>query len=323
MKSQLLLVLLLFILPALIQDIAKDKLTIYASLSYYKCDLDGDGLGDLAVWDPKNSTLYFQKTSDKKFYSKKFFNTNLRYEPVFADYDGDSITDFVFFQPDTGQWVLHLSTKPDTRKTFLGTIGDLPIPTDLNGSRSYQIGIWRPIGSFWLVNLEDKEGNKNLNLIREGSYQDSPTAPDYDGDRKSDLIVWRPDDGIWHIVKSGTNFDFQESEHIQHGQEWDIVIPNDYNGDGKADLVFYRPQDKTWYFLYTDNKGKNQIKFGGKDDIPLSQDLDKDNIPELITWNQKKKSWNILNLSKQETYSYKWSVPDGCIPANTILQKHE
>ena len=323
MKSYLLLALLLFALPALVQNISKDKLIVFASLSYYKCDFDGDKLADLAVWDQNNSTLYFQKSSDHKFYSKKFFSTNLKYEPAFADYDGDLKTDFVFFQPDSGQWILHLSTMPEVRKVFLGTIGDLPIPTDLNGQGTYQIGIWRPIGSFWLVNLKDEEGIKKLNLIREGSYQDSACAPDYDGDGKSDLVVWRPDDGYWHIVKSGTNFNFSDSDHIQHGQEWDIVVPNDYNSDRKADLVFYRPQDKTWYFLYADGKGKSQIKFGEKNDIPLSQDLDGDNIPELIMWNQRKKSWNILNLSKQETFSYKWSVPDGCVPTNTILQKCE
>ena len=75
--------------------------------------------------------------------------------------------------------------------------------------------------------------------------------------------------------------------------------------------------------MYANSEGQNQIKFGDKDDIPLSSDLDGDQIPELITWNNSKKSWNVLNFKKQEFFSYKWVVPDGCIPATSILQKYE
>lgn len=325
MKGAIILALLLFILPAWLVNFSKDKMIVFASLSYYGCDFDGDGLNDLSLWDPGNNTLYFQLTADKKFYQKKFFDVPLKFDPVFSDLDGDGKTDFVFFHRDSGQWNLFLTNSINTpvTKTFLGSLGDLPIPTNLDGDNKYELSVWRPVGSTWLVPINDEEGNKRLSVIHEGNYQDSALACDYDGDKKSDLIVWRPDDGYWHIVKSSTNFNFQESEHIQHGQEWDIVVPNDYNLDGKADLAFWRPQNQTWYFLYAGNKGKNQIKFGNKNDIPLSLDLDGDKIPELVMWDSSKKSWNILNFIKQETFSYKWNVPDGCIPASSVLQKYE
>ena len=324
MKTAIILSLFLFILPAWVINLGKDKLIMFASLSYYGSDYDGDKRCDFSVWDSTTNTLYFQLSSDGKFYQKKFFDNSVSFEPVFADYDGDSKTDFVFFHKDSGQWIFNLSSQPDySQKMFLGSLGDLPIPTDINGVGSYSPTIWRPNSSSWVITDRDEDGQKSNKTVLEGSFQDSAFAFDYDGDGKSDLAVWRPDDGFWHIVKSSTNFDFGQSEHIQHGQQWDVIVPHDYDGDGRDDLVFWRPQNQTWYLLYAGNKAQNQIKFGQKDDIPLSGDVDGDGIPELITWSQMKKSWNVLNFKKQESSSYKWDVPGSCVPAVSVLQKYD
>lgn len=325
MKGALISSLLLFTFPAWFVDLQKDKLIVFSSLSYYSCDFDGDKLSDLSVWNPKTNTLYFQLTSDNKFYEKKFFDTSLSYQPVFADYDGDSKTDFAFFHGDSGQWILYLTTNPDLpSKMFLGTIGDLSIPASIDNDKEYEPTVWRPVNAAWVLTDEEND-NDNLQrkVIFDGSYQDSVFAGDYDGDGKSDLLNWRPDDGYWHIVKSGTNFDFNQSEHIQHGKEWDIIVPNDYDGDGRCDLVVWRKSNQTWYFRYSKDGSQNEIRFGNADDIPASADTDGDGIPELITWNSSQKVWNILNFKKQESYSYKWNVPAGCLPAISILQKFE
>ena len=72
MKSAILLSLLLFNLPVLLPNLSKDKLVVFASLSYYGCDFDGDGLSDLSVWHPKTNTLYFQLTSEINFIKRNF-----------------------------------------------------------------------------------------------------------------------------------------------------------------------------------------------------------------------------------------------------------
>jgi len=325
LKSIFVLSLLLLTLPVWVPDFRKDKMTVFASLSYYKCDFDADKKEDLALWHPKTNTLYFQLTSDGKFYEKKFFDAELNYSPVFADYDGDGKTDFAFYQVESGQWIFYLS-KEGLQKTFLGGISDIPIPTDINGDMIYSLSIWRPNAGLWVLTEKTKSiqsDDSEPEIIPEGNFQDSAFSGDYDGDGKSDLIVWRPDDGYWHVVRSRTGFDFEQSDHIQHGKEWDIIVPNDYDNDGRCDLVFWRPSEQTWYFLYAGSQNQNQIKFGEKNDIPLSADLDSDGSPELITWNAVKKSWNILNLKKHESNSYKWDVPEGCIPAVSIIQKYE
>ena len=247
-----------------------------------------------------------------------------RKQRVVAFAGSDINEDFAFFQEDSGHWVINLTSNPIApQKGFLGAIGDLPVPVTVSGKQDYKPAIWRPNGSTWILPDKDSEGNEIQRIVLEGSYQDSAFSGDYDGDGKSDLGVWRPDDGFWHIVLSSTNFDFGQSEHIQHGREWDVIVPNDYNADGKCDLVFWRPQDHTWYFLYAGSKRHEQIRFGYKDDIPSSGDLTGDQVPELITWSPSKKSWNVFNISTQESFSYKWEVPDNCVPAISILQKYE
>lgn len=321
MKYPIILSLLLVVFPAWLVDFSKDKLTVFASLSYYGSDFDGDKLSDLSVWDSKTNTLYFQLSSNKQFYQRRFIENQLSYQPVFADYDGDKKTDFAFFHRDSGHWIIYLTTDPDNpKKMFFGTVGDLPIPADIDGEGIFKHTIWRPVGNTWLLIAKDKDGSYAEKTVVEGNYQDSTFAGDYDGDKKSDLTVWRPDDGFWHIVKSSTEFDFSQSEHIQHGKEWDVIVPNDYDADGRCDLVFWRPETQTWHFLYAATRSQNQIKFGHKDDIPVSTDMDGDGIPELLTWNPLKKSWNVLNLRTKESSSNKWSVPNGCIPAVSILQ---
>lgn len=323
MKTVLLSVLLL-ILPTCLADLKKDNLVVFSSLSYYGCDFDGDKLTDLAAWNPRTNTLYFQLTSNNKFYEKKFFDTNIQYDPVFADYDGDGKTDFTFFHKDSGQWSISSTLDQNfTKNIFLGNIGDLPIPASIDDDAKYEPTVWRPINAAWLLAKKDDEGNYTREVIFDGSYQDSVFSGDYDGDGKSDLINWRPDDGYWHIVKSGTNFDFNQSEHIQHGKEWDTIVPNDYDGDGKCDLVLWRKSNQTWYFKYAKDGSQSELKFGGIDDIPASGDIDGDGFPELIMWNPGEKKWNILNFKTQQVFSYKWDVPSGCLPAISVLQKFE
>lgn len=326
MKSTLVLSLLLLVLPAWISDLTRDKMIVFGSLSNYGCDFDGDGLGDLSVFDPKSNTLYFQLSGDNKFYTKQFIDTSVSYEPVFADYDGDKKTDFVFYQPDTGHWILYLTSVPGIPvKTFLGASQDLPVPVDLKNNKKYEISIWRPSTGAWLLPSTNEEDQGRRTIHYQGGASDAVFALDYDGDGKSDLGIWRPEGGFWYIDKSTTNYDPSQGAIVQHGKEWDVIVPNDYDNDGKCDLVLWRPQDQTWYFVYGGGSGspQNQIKFGQKNDIPLSCDLNGDKIPELITWNISKKSWNVLNFKTQETFSYKWSVPDGCLPASSILEKYE
>ena len=298
-------------------------MVVFSSLPYYGCDFDGDAVGDLAVWDNKTNTLYFQLTSTNTFYNKQFFDVDLAYKPVFADYDGDKKTDFAFFHGDSGHWVIHPTTVPGHKeKLFLGSIGDQAIPAMIDDEDFFKPTVWRPKNAAWLL-TKNIDGKTKRNIILDGSYQDSVFAGDYDGDGKSDLLNWRPDDGLWHIVKSGTGFNFSQSEHIKHGKEWDIIVPNDYDGDGRCDLVFWRPSDKTWYFMYANNKRQEKIIFGQEGDIPSSLDMNGDGIPELVMWNPNTKTWNILNFQSNKSYSYKWSVPAGCIPAISILQTFE
>jgi len=325
MKAGILLALLLSILPAAwIFDLSKDKLIVFASTSSYGCDFDGDKKGDLSVWNPKTNTVYFQLSSDNMFYQKKFFNDGITYKPVFADYDSDGKTDFAFHQEDAGQWIINLSSNPEAAiKMFLGNYGDIPIPLDLEGDKTFDIGIWRPANGIWVLLKKDEKLTKSASLHPQGYASDIPTTGDFDGDGKSDLVIFRPESGYWFVDKSSTEFNPGSGLGIQNGQEWDVAVPNDYDGDGKCDIAVWRPSTQTWFINYTNGAGQNQLKFGSKDDIPLSLDVSGDSIPELITWDDYRKTWNIYNMKTQQTLSYKWDVPEGSFPSSSILQTFE
>ncbi len=300
-------------------------MVLFGSLSYYGCDYDGDGLSDLSVWEPKSNTLYFQLSSQNKFYEKRFFQQETSFQPVFADYDGDKKTDFAFYHQGTGQWILYLTTNPSLPiKTFLGNSSDVPIPATIDGDKKYEIAIWRPKNGAWVLTDKDKDGKVSRKIINFGYHQETPFAGDYDGDGNSDLAIWGPEHiGHWYIIKSSLGFDSNSPENIPNGQEWDTIVPNDYDGDGRCDLVLWRKSNQTWYFKYAKDGSQSELKFGAADDIPASGDIDGDGFPELVMWSPAEKKWNILNLKNQKVSSYKWDVPNGCLPAISVLQKFE
>ncbi len=335
--------LLLAGIPACLDISTEDKLRIFSSLSYYGSDFDGDGIGDLAVWNRRNGTLYYQLSSNGEFYKKKFFDGKLRYNPVFADYDGDKITDFAFFHIDTGQWIIYKSTNPTiAEKSFFGSLGDVPVPVDFDGDLTYEQAVWRPTAGLWFKTVRDPSGNMRPLLFEIGNYQDSPTSADFDGDGKSDLTVWRPDDGKWYIFTSSKGYKLDRSKVIVHGKDWDITVPADYNGDKITDLAFWRAEDKTWYIKYSLMDDEQQIvnsdqetakqvsysdvkriQFGEVGDIPAALDTNGDGSPELVMWNPKLKSWRILDLTNDRTNNLKWNVEEGCVPAISILYRFD
>ena len=317
--------LLLVSFPGWLLKFSENKIRIFSSLSYYGSDFDGDKINDLAVWDEKENTLYYQLSSSNKFYKKKFIDSSLRYTPVFADYDGDKITDFAFYQDRVGEWIIYKSTNPAVGDKFLlGSLGDVPLPGDFDGDKVFDRGLFRLHAALLFSFIKDKDGNKSPILYKVGDFQDDPMTADFDGDGKSDISFFRLGDGKWYTIKSSENFDFNKTTTEELGKQWDIIVPNDYNNDGKSDYAVYRPSEFTWHIkLNNDKKDLLKIQFGEKDEIPASADVSGDGIPELIMWNPVTKSWRVKILSTGQVSTLKWNVPDGCLPAISILHKFD
>jgi hypothetical protein len=235
-------------------------------------DYDGDGLTDYSVWRPQTGIWYVLRSSDKTLLTQKwgmqpvappqtisFLSTD---EPVAADYDGDGITDFAVWRPDTGVWYILKSSEnfsQNNPQVFRwGKLGDIPVPADYDGDRKTDYAVFR--GNLWHIFQSQSASWRVVNFGKQGS--DFLVPADYTGDGKTDIAVFR--NGSWFIERS----DNGQTETYNFGLSSDTPAPADYDGDKKTDIAVYRKG--VWYILMSSTAQMEVFNFGLSDDIPLA-----------------------------------------------------
>ena len=236
-------------------------------------DYDGDGLTDHAVWRQQTGIWYVLRSADKTLLTVKwggpppppppntisFLSSD---QPVAADYDGDGVTDFAVWRPDTGVWYILKSTdgfSQNNPQIFRwGMLGDIPVPADYDGDGKADYAVFR--GNRWYVFQSQSASWRVANFGSSGF--DLLVPADYTGDGKTDIAVYRS--GIWFIERS----DNGQTETYNFGLSGDIPVPADYDGDKKTDVAVYRKG--VWYILKSSTSQMEVFNFGLSGDIPLS-----------------------------------------------------
>jgi len=136
-------------------------------------DYDGDGLADIAVRRPSDSTWYILNSSNSDFNSTRKdgiqrirFGLNTDDIPVPADYDGDGLADIAVRRSSDSTWYI------------------------LNSS----------VSNF---NSTRKDGIQRIKFGLQA--QDVPVAADYDGDNIADVAIRRGSTSMFYIRQSTDN----------------------------------------------------------------------------------------------------------------------
>ena len=218
-------------------------------------DIDNDGVDDLLVspFDPnplvcegQNSIwLYLNNGTNqqpdfqletKSFLQSQMIDMGTGAYPVFADVDGDGLTDLV-----------------------VGNVGDLDSTYYIYGSlqthRSAQLHFYKNVGTaqnpaFQLFDNDfgGLKSIKSMGLV--------PTFGDLDGDGRQEMLVGTAEG---NLLLFDTDFNLLDDDFLHFGNSWSAPCLFDVNHDGILDLVIGDVSGKLTY--YQGFKQGNHISF--------------------------------------------------------------
>lgn len=230
-----------------------------------KTDFDGDGLSDLAVFDPATRQFRIRLSSTLEIETRSAGDSGSF--PVTGDFDGDGITDIGGFDRTTATWTIEVG---DNRIVLpYGNAGDLPVNADYAGNGCDDIAMYNPKRSDWTIANCKEPVSLSFRLGQPGS---TPVPADVNGDGKVDAGVYHPPTSFWTYRLSGSD----ETVEFFYGLPGDIPFAADFNGDGKAQACVYRPTTNEFYVRNADGKSGPPFAFGLPADQPFLVDVDGD-----------------------------------------------
>ena len=181
-------------------------------------DFNGDGLSDVAIYDPTTSVFLFavvQPFSDLPLYTSayRFGNPANHPIPLVGDFNADGKTDFALYDPTTSTFF------------FENTVGPNMFPLAEN---AYQFG------------------NPSHQLI--------PLLGDFNADGKTDFALYDPTTSIFNFEVTGNTANFplySGTYQLGNPSDHDVPLLGDFNADGKADVAVYDPTDSQFNFDVT------------------------------------------------------------------------
>lgn len=205
-----------------------------------KPDFNGDGLGDLVLYDSSNSTFSIRHSGINTFqHVKSGYSGSL---PITGDFDGDGKTDYATYKRDIAEFYVKLSSG-ENKKIKVGEVGSLPLTSRLFLGCDSLIA-FNPKTANWSILACDMNHEFNLNF---GPKNSLPFVSELDGDGRFDIVFYEKQYNAWTVVKSTMG----ASERFFFGLPGDVPLIADYNGDGKYGIGVYRPSSNYFYFNTT------------------------------------------------------------------------
>jgi hypothetical protein len=120
------------------------------------------------------------------------------YQPIQADYDGDSKTDPALYATASGLWGVLLSAGGYQLATAtLGGEGYTAIPSDFDGDGRADPAVYGNASGIWGIMFSGS--SYALVMARLGGAGYRPAPADYTGDKRADPAVYQESSGVWIV----------------------------------------------------------------------------------------------------------------------------
>ena len=208
---------------------------------------------------------------------------NGSYAPVPGDFNGDGISDVLWYAPGSAGDSLWYGKRAGGFTSQAVSIAGsyVPVPGDYDGDGDTDLilygpgtkpdKLWRPNGS---------GGFAVSTLTVNGKYQ--PIPGDFNGDRLGDVIWYAPgtaSDVMWSAKPGGG---FSSSSISLTGTF--TPVPGDYDGNGRTDIIWYAPgtaTDALWLAKSTGGFASSSLAISGSY-RPLVGDLNGDELDDVV-----------------------------------------
>lgn len=287
-------------------------------------DFDGDRRSDVVRLTPGSPMAWTVLKSSSNFISSgtttKMFGDIAKGDvPVSGDFDGDSLADYAFFRPTSGDWHVWSSRTDSGNITNWGYSTDIPKTGDWDGDGITDMAVFRPYNGLWAIRKSNNTGYINQTW---GQAGDIPLSGDYDGDGKTDFAVYRPGtSGTFLILCSNSTTITRSfgSGGLAHG----TPIVGDFDGDGISDFGWlggYKTAYWGWGVLLSSRNWNpaNPLTLYWGDyptykDLPAIGDYDGDGKTDFCLYRQlpNPAEWYIWSTGD---WQLKWAMPFGAYP---------
>ena len=265
-------------------------------------DFDGDGISDIAFYDPLKKiwhTVYGKDGKNAETDLSANLLTNIKggdiLIPMPSDYDGDSKTDIALFNRTDSSWYILRSsdTGIEPTKTWCGEWSESPLPADIDGDSKTDVACYNGRDRRWPAFLSTV--NSYHADILDTTAIDITVYSDIDGDKKADYVFYNPQQQIFRIRTASIPGSVQENPKVfefKMGTKSSRVITGDYDGDGKTDIGSWSPASGKWEIAFAkdilasaSNEASHKvITLGKSGDIPMPGDYNGDGKTDIAIY---------------------------------------
>ena len=261
-------------------------------------DYDGDGLGDVAVYEPTTKVVTIRGSSNKKYIQKEIGTTGSIFVP--GDYNGDGRGDLVTYQKSTGVWSYKNLVSGIAFDLQFGGVNYLPVPGRYNRHVCPDFAVYNIKTGILLVR-DCYTGNI---VSRATMSKQMPIPADYDGDGVTDFALFNRTNNKWTVYGSSMG-----TKQFTFGKKGDLPFPVDFNNEGRANVAVYRNAGNNFVVgkrnVFSGKVKVNHFKqWGLYGDKPMALSIDADGRAEYAVY---RPSDNAVYITTSQKKFYKYS----------------
>lgn len=234
--------------------------------TYLDGDFSGDGLGDVAIFDPSSGDWRVGRSGGSRFDVSTWsnFRTATGWDAhLVGDFTGNDRDDILSYHGETGRWWINRSTGTgfvlERWASFRTTRGwSQHLVGDFDGDGRADVASYHDATGRWWVSRSTGNGfETRLGATSHptGRWQ-THLAGDFDGDGRDGIVSLDSGNGNWVLHRSdGQGLTSGVSGAFATSRGWDTHLVGDFTGSGRDQVASYHPGAGTWWVTSHDRAG--------------------------------------------------------------------